>query len=121
MQWHGSRARLRLRDLQLAARERAANEDDTLLAIDVAFLEGDPLRRPQPRRRCKQNHRPVPRSDRPSERFQLRPGLERMLLLTPPHRVVDADLRRIDIDHPPRHGPVKDLPERLGCFEAVAG
>src|SRR5262249_13867303 len=31
LQWHGSRARLRLRDLQLAARERTANERDTLL------------------------------------------------------------------------------------------
>src|SRR5262249_59811944 len=66
LQWHGSRARLRLRDLQLAARERAANEGDTLLAVDVAFLKGGPLRRPQPSRRCKQRHRPLPRADRPS-------------------------------------------------------
>jgi len=44
-----------------------------------------------------------------------------MLLLAPADRVVDTDLRGIDIDHPPRHGTVKDLPERLGCFEAIAG
>src|ERR687897_638001 len=44
-----------------------------------------------------------------------------MLLLAAPGRVVDADLGRIDVDHPPRHRPVQDLAERLGCFEAVAG
>jgi hypothetical protein len=44
-----------------------------------------------------------------------------MLLLPPPYRVVDADLRRIDVDHPPRHRAVKHLPQRLCRFEAVAG
>jgi hypothetical protein len=44
-----------------------------------------------------------------------------MLLLPPSYRVVDADLGGVDIDHPPRHRPVEDLPECLGSLEAVAG
>src|SRR5690349_3588536 len=43
-----SHARLRLRELELPAREGAANVDNALPAIDVALLECDPLRRPQP-------------------------------------------------------------------------
>src|SRR6266508_3701582 len=44
-----------------------------------------------------------------------------MLLLPAPYRVVDAALRRIAVDHPPRHRPVKHLPQSLCRFEAVAG
>jgi hypothetical protein len=44
-----------------------------------------------------------------------------MLLFPPPDRVVDADLCGVDIEHPPRDCTVKHLPQRLGCFEAVAG
>ena len=105
-----SRARFGLRDLQLAPRERAAHVDDPLLTVDVASLERDPLRRPQPGCGREQDHRPIPRSDRRGERFQLRPRLERMLLLPTPHWVVDADLGRVDVDHPPRHRAVKHLP-----------
>ena len=49
LQWHGSRARLGFQHLQLSARVRAANEDETLLAVDVAFLKGYPLRRAEAR------------------------------------------------------------------------
>ena len=38
-------ARLRLRDFELASGEGAAYVDDTLLTVDVAFLECYPLRR----------------------------------------------------------------------------
>jgi hypothetical protein len=44
-----------------------------------------------------------------------------MLLLPASRRVVDADLRGIDVDHSPRDGSLQHLPERLGCFEAIAG
>jgi hypothetical protein len=53
-QRHRSRAQLRLRDLELSSRERAANKNDAFLAVDIAFLEGDPFRRPQPGRRGEQ-------------------------------------------------------------------
>jgi len=44
-----------------------------------------------------------------------------MLLLPPPYGVVDADLGRVDVDHPPCDRAVEHLPERLGCLEAIAG
>ncbi len=44
-----------------------------------------------------------------------------MLLLAPADRVVDTDLRRVHVEHPPRHRPMKDLAERLSRFEPVAG
>jgi len=43
-----------------------------------------------------------------------------MLLLPSPHRSVDADLRRVDVNHSPRHGSLEHLPKRLGRLEAVA-
>src|SRR6476646_10749033 len=45
LQRYGSHARLRLRELELAAGERAADIDDPLLAVNVALLECGPLRR----------------------------------------------------------------------------
>src|SRR5436190_11235161 len=95
-----SHARLRLRDLQLAWREGAPDIDDTLLPVNVTFFERDPLCRPQSGRGREQDHRAVPRPDRPRDRLELRPRLERVLLLPPPYRVVDADLRWIDVKHP---------------------
>src|SRR6266540_3444328 len=44
-----------------------------------------------------------------------------MLLFAPPHRIVDTDLGRVEIDHPPRDGAMEHLPQRLGCFKAVTG
>jgi hypothetical protein len=44
-----------------------------------------------------------------------------MLLLLPPDWVIHADLGRIDVEHPPRDCPVKNLSKRPRCFEAVAG
>jgi hypothetical protein len=44
-----------------------------------------------------------------------------MLLLPPPSGVVDADLRRVDVEHPPGDRTVEDLPKRLCRFEAVTG
>jgi hypothetical protein len=43
------------------------------------------------------------------------------VLLAPAHRVVNADLGRIDVDHPPRHRPLEHLPKCLRCFEPIAG
>jgi hypothetical protein len=48
------------------------------------------------------------------------PRLERMLLLASSGRVVDANLRWVDVEHSPRDGSVEHLPERLRRFEAVA-
>ena len=118
---HRSHARFRLRDFEFASGEGAAHVDDALVSVDVAFLECDPLRRPQPGRGREQDHRPVSRADRFCERFEIRPRLERTLLFPPPHRVVDTDLGRVDVEHPPRHCSVEDLPQRLGCLEAVTG
>jgi hypothetical protein len=44
---HRSHACIRLRPLELAVGERSANVDDPTVAIDVAFLERDPLGRPR--------------------------------------------------------------------------
>src|SRR5436309_8552032 len=55
------------------------------------------------------------------ESLQLGPRFERVLLLAPPDRVVDADLGRVDVDHSPGDRPVEHLAERLRCLEAVAG
>jgi hypothetical protein len=107
--------------LELAPGEGAAHVDDPLVAIDVALLECDPFRRPQPGRRREQDHRPVPWPDRRGDRFQLPPRLERMLLLSASRRVVDADLRGIDVDHSPGDRSLQHLPERLGRLEAVPG
>jgi hypothetical protein len=41
LQRHGSHARLRLTELQLASRERAAHVDDPLVPVDVAFQRQD--------------------------------------------------------------------------------
>src|SRR5262245_12667028 len=95
LQRHSSHARLRLRMLELALGEGATDVDDALVAIDVALLECDPFRWPQPGRRREQDHRPVPWPDRGSESFELRPRLERVLLPPASRRVVDADLRGI--------------------------
>jgi hypothetical protein len=43
-----------------------------------------------------------------------------MLLFAAAHWIVDADLGRIDVEHPPRHRPVEHLAERLRRFEALA-
>jgi hypothetical protein len=45
LQRHRSRARLRLRDLQLPSREGAAHVGDAFFSVDVAFLQCDPFRR----------------------------------------------------------------------------
>jgi hypothetical protein len=82
--------------LQLAARERTAHVDDALLAVGVAFLKSDPLRRPKAGRSGKQDHRPVARPDRRSECFEFRPSFERMLLLASPCRVVDVSIYSFD-------------------------
>jgi hypothetical protein len=42
------------------------------------------------------------------------------LFLTPRRRVVDTDLGRVDVDHVPDDGAVKDLTERLRRLESVA-
>src|SRR6266508_2176662 len=44
-----------------------------------------------------------------------------MQLLTPPHRILDTDLGRVEIDHPARDGALDHLPQRRGCFKAVTG
>src|SRR5436190_24027901 len=48
LEWDRSQARLCFRDLELAASEGTAHVDDPFLAVNVALLEGDPLRRPEP-------------------------------------------------------------------------
>jgi hypothetical protein len=96
LQRYGSHARFRLWDFEFASRERAAHVD-TLFAIDVSFLERDPLSGSKAGRGGEQDHRPVARSDRCGECFELRPRLEGMLLLPSPGRVVDADLGRVDV------------------------
>jgi hypothetical protein len=116
-----SHARLCLRELQLGSGEGPAHIDDALCPVDVSFLECDPFRRAQSRRSREQDHRPVPWPDRGSERLELVPRFERMLLLAAPRRVVDADLGRVDVDHSPGHSAVEHLPQRLRCLEAVAG
>jgi len=88
--------------------------------IDVSSLECDALGRTQPGNGREQDHRSVPRPDRLRDRVEFRPRLERMLLIPSPHRIVDADLRRVDVNHSPRHGSLEHLPKRLGRLEAVA-
>src|SRR5919197_459304 len=46
LQRHRSHARFGLRELQLTPSEGTAHVDDAFLAVDVALLESDPLRRP---------------------------------------------------------------------------
>lgn len=43
-----------------------------------------------------------------------------MLLFAARGRVVDADLGRVGVEHPPDDGTVEDLSDGLGGFEAVA-
>jgi hypothetical protein len=43
-----------------------------------------------------------------------------MLFLAPANRVVDTDLGRVDVDHPPRQRPAEDLTQRLRRLEAVS-
>jgi hypothetical protein len=43
LEWYGPRARFRLRHLQLAAGEGTADIDDSLVSVNIAFLEGDPF------------------------------------------------------------------------------
>src|SRR5439155_12231341 len=88
LEWDRSQARLCFRDLELAASEGTAHVDDPFLAVNVALLEGDPLRRPDPCSGREQDHRPVPRPDRRPECFQFGPGLERLLPLPPSHWAV---------------------------------
>ena len=51
---------------------------------------------------------------------ELRPRLERALLPAPRRGIVDAELRRVDVDHPPDNRPREHLPQRLRRVEAVA-
>jgi hypothetical protein len=55
------------------------------------------------------------------DRVELGPCLERALLPAPRLRVVDAALRRVDVDHPPEHSAREHLPQGLGGVESVAG
>jgi hypothetical protein len=58
--------------------EGAEYVDDAFLAVNVAFLQGDPLRRAKPCCGREEDHRPISRADRGGDRLQFRPGLERM-------------------------------------------
>jgi hypothetical protein len=73
----------------------AADVDDTELPVDIALLEPEQLRRPQPSRGSEDHHRPVHRPEPRGHRFNLPPRLERPLLLRPPRRVRNAQLGRL--------------------------
>jgi hypothetical protein len=72
------------------------------------------------RSRRRRNHRPVARAERCRDRLELTPGLERTLFLPSWCWVVDAHLRRVDVDHSPDNGAVERLSQCLGGLEAVA-
>lgn len=66
-----SLTRLGLRQLELAPRERAANLDDPLVAVDVALLERDPLCGTKASRGREQDHRPIALAEPVRDRLNL--------------------------------------------------
>lgn len=54
------------------------------------------------------------------DRLDLRPRLERPLLLRPPLRVRNTALRRVVVEQPPGDRAVEDLPQRLRRLETMS-
>ena len=113
------RAQPGLRVLEPAVRVGATNVDDTELAVDVALVEPEQLRRPQSGRGREDHHRPVHRAELRGHGFDLPPRLEWPLLLRPPRRVGDAQLGRVVVEQSPGDRAVENLPERLRRLEAM--
>ena len=93
--------------------------DDPELTVDVVLLEPEQFRRSKPGRSAEDHHRSVHRSEPSDDRLDLRPGLERPLLLRPPLRVRDTVLRRVEVEKPLGDRAVQDLTQRLRRLEAM--
>jgi hypothetical protein len=106
--------------LQAAVRKGAANVDDSRLAIHVAVLEREPFAGTQPGGRGEEHHRTVMGAERSSECVELRPRLERPLLLAAPGWVVDPDLRRVLDEHLPGDRTLEYLAQRLRRLEPMS-
>jgi hypothetical protein len=120
LQRHRPPARLCLRALQPTLRERTADVDDPCGSVDIALFERDPFGWTKPSRGGEDHHRRIARREPGRDRVELGPRLERALLPAPRRRVIHAELRRVDIDHPPDDRPREHLPQRLRGLEAVA-
>jgi len=90
-------------------RERPPHIDDPYLGVEIALLERDPLTRPQAGSGGEDDHRPVDRAEALGDGVDLRPRLERALLLVLPPRIVDAGLGRIGVEDLPGDRPVQEL------------
>jgi len=87
-----------------------ADVDDPRLSVDVAPFERDPFGWTKPGRGGEDHHRRITRREPRRDRVELSPRLERGLLPAPRLRVVDAELRPVDVDHPPDDRPREHLP-----------
>jgi hypothetical protein len=73
LQGNRTHARLRLRRLEAAVSERAADVDDLGLSVDIPVLECEPLPRPQAGGRGEQHHRAVTWAETVDEGVELIP------------------------------------------------
>jgi hypothetical protein len=101
LQRHRPQAPFSLGALQATLRERAADVDDARLAIDVAPFKREPFGWAKSGRGREDRHWPVARREIRGDRLEFGLCLERALLRTPRRRVIDAELCRVDVDHPP--------------------
>jgi hypothetical protein len=74
---------------------------DVGVAVDVAVLERHPFARSHPGRRGEEHHCREAQLKPLGDRLNLVPGFERALLCTPPLRVLDSLLGRVDVEHLP--------------------
>jgi hypothetical protein len=95
--------------------------DNPRSEVDVAPFEREPLGRTKSGGSREEHHRPITGREMRGHSVELGPRLERALLPAPRRRIVHAELRRVDVDHPPVDRTREHLPERLRRVEAVAG
>jgi hypothetical protein len=94
--------------------------DDARLRVEVTPFEREPLGRTKPGGGREDHHRPVAGREIRGDGIEFGPRLEWALFPAPRRRVVDAELRRVEVDHSPDDRPREHLPQRLRRVEAVA-
>src|SRR5262249_28526292 len=97
----------------------ATDIDDSEVAVDVATVEPEQLRRSEACRSREDHHQPVHRPELRGHGFDLTPGLKRPLLASSARRVGGASRSRVVVGQPPADGAVEYLAERLRRLKAV--